>query len=64
MKELSRTEVPVGAWKCACLRCGKEIVLFFNGGELDRRECCGLIYNTEIAKMELVITDPKGEDAK
>lgn len=30
-----------------CLTCGKKLHLYFNGGELDQRECCGLIYRTE-----------------
>lgn len=39
----------------ACLGCGKLIHLFFNGGELDRQDCCGFIYKTEDVQVDLVI---------
>lgn len=42
-----------------CIKCGKEIELWFNGGELDERQCCGLMYSTEINKIDLVIEKEK-----
>ena len=39
----------------ACLKCGKKLHLYFNGGELDRRECCGMFYQTEYLRVDLVI---------
>lgn len=43
-----------------CLMCGKTIHLYFNGGELDQQECCGLTYRTECQQIDLVITRPAG----
>lgn len=40
-----------------CILCGKTLRLYFNGGELDRKECCGLVYQTEYARIDLVISD-------
>lgn len=39
-----------------CLGCGKKIFLWFNGGELDRRDCCGYRYETEHKQIDLVIS--------
>lgn len=39
-----------------CLKCGKKITLYFNGGELDGRECCGFVYETEHVQIDLVIS--------
>jgi hypothetical protein len=38
-----------------CIRCGKALYLFFNGGELDSVECCGLTYCTEVQQTDLVV---------
>lgn len=38
-----------------CLGCGKEIILEFNGGELDSSECCGYKYSGEHRQMDIVV---------
>ena len=38
-----------------CLRCGKTLHLYFNGGELDSVECCGMTYKTEVIRIDLVV---------
>ncbi|MCJ2530773.1 MAG: hypothetical protein LN413_00430 [Candidatus Thermoplasmatota archaeon] len=38
-----------------CLRCGRTFHLYFNGGELDREDCCGLTYETMHQQIDLVI---------
>jgi hypothetical protein len=40
----------------ACRGCGRRIVLRFNGGELDARECCGYRYSTEHVRIDFVVT--------
>lgn len=40
-----------------CLRCSKPITIHFNGGELDEKECCGLVYRTEHVQIDLVIEE-------
>jgi hypothetical protein len=40
-----------------CLRCAKNMTFHFNGGELDWRECCGLIYQTEITRVDFVVRE-------
>lgn len=39
-----------------CLKCKKPIRLWWNGGELDQKECCGLMYRTEEVQVDLVIS--------
>ena len=47
-----------------CLRCCEPVPLYFNGGELDRKECCGLIYQTEHVQIDLVVYEKEpGDDA-
>lgn len=38
-----------------CVKCKREITLFWNGGELDRTDCCGYSYRTEHQGVDLVI---------
>ncbi len=38
-----------------CLRCGKGLYLWWNGGELDLKKCCDLIYTTEHVQTDLVV---------
>jgi hypothetical protein len=38
-----------------CIRCGKTLHLYFNGGELDSVKCCGLTYMTETQRIDLVV---------
>lgn len=38
-----------------CLRCGRAIELYFNGGELDSGDCCGLEYNLESDVVDVVV---------
>jgi hypothetical protein len=40
-----------------CIKCGKVLHLWFNGGELDSVECCGLQYKTEAQQIDLVVYD-------
>jgi hypothetical protein len=40
-----------------CVRCGKQLHLYLNGGELDSKECCGLMYATEYTGVDLVISE-------
>jgi len=39
-----------------CIICGKVLHLYFNGGELDKVECCGLNYATQHVQTDLVVT--------
>ena len=41
-----------------CQKCGKIITLWFNGGELDRQECCGMTYRLESPIVYLVVEKP------
>ena len=38
-----------------CEGCGRKLHLYFNGGELDDKECCGYRYSTEHTQIDLVI---------
>jgi hypothetical protein len=38
-----------------CRGCGREISLYFNGGELDHRGCCGYSYSLEHVRIDFVI---------
>ena len=40
-----------------CLKCGKLLTLYFNGGELDQLRCCGLVYYTIHTQIDLVIAE-------
>jgi hypothetical protein len=43
-----------------CIRCGRNIYLAWNGGELDSKGCrCGLEYSTEHVRTDLVVYDPE-----
>ena len=44
-----------------CLRCGKTLHLYFNGGELDIKQCCGLTYRTEAQRIDLVVYESHAE---
>lgn len=61
MAEISRRRLADDDWAptVPCTRCGKPVRLFFNGGELDQQECCGVVYRTEIMAVDLVIADRK-----
>ena len=55
MEEVKRIE----DWsdgEVTCLGCGKQVRLWFNGGELDRQDCCGYRYETRHEKINLVIS--------
>ena len=54
MKEIARTE-NFSTGDTNCIRCGKILHLYFNGGELDTVECCGLVYKTEVQRIDLVV---------
>lgn len=38
-----------------CLGCRQELYLFWNGGDLDTKYCCGYMYKTFHAKTTLFI---------
>ncbi len=38
-----------------CIKCGKTFWLFFNGGELDSKRCCGYLYRLEHMQVDLAI---------
>ena len=38
-----------------CKGCGKTIRLFFNGGKLDEKHCCGYIYRLEHKQVDFVV---------
>lgn len=40
-------------------KCHRTIVLKFNGGELDRAECCGYRYTLQSTGIDLVIEGPR-----
>lgn len=42
-------------YKTECVVCGKPIELYFNGGELDERQCCGVSYSLEAPTIDFVI---------
>lgn len=48
--------------KVLCPLCGKEFWLFFNGGELDGRWCCGRMYRLEHCGIALVVYDDQTRD--
>lgn len=49
--------VPHEKWEGPCRRCGKAVTLWFNGGELDSADCCGLTYRLTSERIDLVICD-------
>lgn len=60
MKEIERQEnVLIGhndvCFDYPCKGCGKNIRLWFNGGELDERQCCGYTYRLEHKRIDFVV---------
>lgn len=54
--EVGRIEnVPHTTYRMACPMCGTAVVLFWNGGELDMSNCCGLTYTLECERVDVVI---------
>ena len=64
MTEIERIEnVGCEAYQTTCRKCGKEIWLYFNGGELDAEVCCGLRYILDTPQIDFVVlTLDLGED--
>lgn len=56
-REVERREVKDFPVVLECRGCGKRIKLWFNGGELDRRSCCGYVYELEHVRIDLVVTE-------
>lgn len=54
MNEVKRIE-DFESGKFNCIKCNKEMTFWFNGGELDENECCGLTYSTEVTSIDLVV---------
>ncbi len=50
-KEVDVNSLPL---EINCQKCGKEITLWFNGGELDDGRCCGYRYALEHRKVVFV----------
>jgi hypothetical protein len=46
----------------ACTRCGRVMQFWWNGGELDVKYCCGLVYRTEHQLTDLVIYEDPAPD--
>jgi hypothetical protein len=40
-----------------CIKCNKKIELWWNGGELDFKNCCGLHYSLAHTKLDFVIEE-------
>jgi hypothetical protein len=53
-REIARVE-GFSCGRTPCIRCGKTLHLYYNGGELDSVECCGLTYKTETQRVDLVV---------
>ncbi len=56
MKEIKRVE-DFHSGEIKCLRCGKDLELHWNGGELDEVDCCGFLYILEHTRVDLVVYD-------
>ena len=59
MSEIQRQPVKSFPVKLTCRACGKNIDLWFNGGELDQQECCGYIYGVEATGYEMYVEQPR-----
>lgn len=59
MSELERIENPDIPYKGVCRKCGKPFTLWFNGGELDEKRCCGITYALEHGDIFFVARDGK-----
>lgn len=46
-----------------CLGCGTALTLWYNGGELDIKECCGYLYYLDAPVTLLVIEREVGDEA-
>jgi hypothetical protein len=60
MAELERREAFTdGSYveRLPCRGCGKIIELWFNGGELDYKKCCGYWYALEHGPIYLIVQD-------
>jgi hypothetical protein len=65
-KELKRVEgvQAYPAFHTRCEGCGREITLFYNGGELDHAECCGRGYWLESPRTDFVVYEDPPPAAK
>jgi len=61
--EISEEDFPV---EVTCPVCGKSFRLWFNGGEMDRKECHGWVWETCATGYELVTIPPgvRGEEPR
>lgn len=57
-REMRTADVAHEDISTACLGCGRLIHLYFNGGELDGRACCGYEYRLEHVRIDLVVVAP------
>lgn len=39
-----------------CKDCGRELMLWYNGGELDSKDCCGWHYELQSPIINLIIS--------
>ena len=60
--EIERIEnVGCETYKTKCRRCEKEIDLYFNGGELDSTNCCGLRYSLDAPQIDFVVEEERAQ---
>lgn len=54
---IDETDLPI---EVTCPTCHAHKTLYFNGGELDRAECHGTVWELRHDCLVLVVTSPKG----
>jgi len=55
IKRIEDIDFTGSTYKTNCVKCGREIELYFNGGELDVAWCCGYEYELEHTQIDFVI---------
>lgn len=54
--EIERIEnVDEGAYHTNCKGCGEDVTLYWNGGELDSKSCCGFTYSLQSRGIDFVV---------
>ena len=62
LHEIERIEdVGRSLFTTPCRGCSKEITLYFNGGELDEKTCCGFVYELQHVQIDFVISTAAGK---
>lgn len=58
MKEIKRIKnIREFPYETNCIKCGRNIKLFYNGGELDSTKCCGIYYELNNNQIDFVIKE-------